>query len=144
MAEQRVSVITLASADIARSRRFYGEGFGWMPVFDTETIVFYQLNGIVLGLYRNDHFAADMGLEELPPTGGFAMAHNVREADAVRALMDRLVAAGGRLLREASEPPHGGLRGYVLDPDGNPWEIAFNAGFPIDSEGNVAFGVAEG
>ena len=139
MAEQRASLITLATADLARSRRFYVEGFGWSPVFEAEDIVFYQLNGIILATYRNDSFANDMGVAALPAPGGFAVAHNVRSEDEVAPLMARLAEAGGSVLRPADAPPHGGLRGYVADPDGNPWEIAYNAGIPIDAEGNLTF-----
>ncbi|MDB5709190.1 MAG: glyoxalase [Sphingomonas bacterium] len=46
---QSVSVITLGIDDLARSKRFYTEGFGWKPVFEDATIVFYQLNGLVFG-----------------------------------------------------------------------------------------------
>ncbi|MCE7796827.1 VOC family protein [Sphingobium sufflavum] len=73
------------------------------------------------------------------PSGGFALAHNVGDAAAVEPLMDRLVAAGGRLLRPADDPPHGGRRGYVADPDGHGWEIAFNPAWPIDAQGHVRF-----
>ena len=31
--EQRVSFITLAVADLARSRAFYVDGLGWRPIF---------------------------------------------------------------------------------------------------------------
>ena len=44
--QQQISVITLGIADLVRSRRFYGEGFGWTPVFENEEIVFYQMNGL--------------------------------------------------------------------------------------------------
>ena len=137
--EQRVSVITLSSLDLARSRRFYGAGFGWNPVFENPEILFYQLNGILLGLYRSDAFADDMGVGQIQGSRGFALAHNVREETEVGPLMDSLVSAGGALLRAADVPSHGGLRGYVLDPDGHAWEIARNPGFPIDQDGNIAF-----
>ncbi len=39
--------------------------------------------------------------------------------------MEQLVSAGGSLLRNADNPKHGGLRGYVTDPDGHVWEILF-------------------
>jgi len=38
-------------------------------------------------------------------------------------------------------PPHGGFRGYVADPDGHAWEIAYNPAWPISPEGYVTFGV---
>ena len=34
---------------------------------------------------------------------------------------------------------HGGRRGYVADPDGHAWEIAWNPAWPIDAEGHVRF-----
>ena len=46
-----------------------------------------------------------------------------------------LIAAGATQLREPDAPSHGGFRGYVADPDGHAWEIAWNPGWPIDSEG---------
>jgi catechol 2,3-dioxygenase-like lactoylglutathione lyase family enzyme len=134
-----VSIITLACGDAARSRRFYAEGFGWRPVFEMEEIAFYQLNGLLLGLYRTADFAGDMGVSKVEPSGGFALAHNVRSEADVSLLMDRLVGNGGTVIRPADAPPHGGLRGYVADPDGHAWEIAWNPMFPLDPDGNLTF-----
>jgi catechol 2,3-dioxygenase-like lactoylglutathione lyase family enzyme len=49
--QQQISVITLGIAEIARSKRFYVDGFGWKPVLDTPDIVFYQMNGLMLGTW---------------------------------------------------------------------------------------------
>ena len=49
--QQQISVITLGIADIARSKRFYVDGFGWTPVFENPEIVFYQMNGLMLGTW---------------------------------------------------------------------------------------------
>jgi catechol 2,3-dioxygenase-like lactoylglutathione lyase family enzyme len=135
-----VAVITLGIDDLARSKRFYGEGFGWTPVFEDATIVFYQMNGLILGTWLHDALAADM---QRPGhgSGSAALAHNVRTQGEVAPLIDRLVAAGGTLLRPADAPEHGGFRGYVADPDGHAWEIAHNPGFAMDAAGNVTFGV---
>jgi len=138
---QSVSVITLGVADLARSRRFYAEGFGWAPVFESEEIVFYQLNGIVLGTYLNRPLEADMGRSGLVRPGAFALAHNLHDRDEVAPLIDRLEAAGGTIVRPADAPGHGGFRGYVADPDDHAWEIAWNPGFAMDADGNVTFGV---
>ncbi len=57
--------------------------------------------------------------------------------------MQALVAAGGRLLRAADAPVHGGYRGYrgyLADPDDHAWEIAWNPGWTIDDNGLVSFG----
>lgn len=141
MTAQQISVITLGVADLSRARRFYAAGFGWKPVFETAEIVFFQMNGCVLGLYLKASLEADMTRPGQPPTGAFALAHNVPAQDDVTPLMQRLVAAGGTLLRPADAPPHGGFRGYVGDPDGHAWEIAHNPAWRIDAAGHVTFGV---
>ena len=125
--QQQVSVITLGISDLDRSRRFYAAGFGWTPVFENEEIVFYQMNGFVLGTWRTEALETDMSRSGLARPGAFALAHNVSEKEAVVPLMDRLVEAGGRMLRPADAPAHGGFRGYVADPDNHAWEIAWNS-----------------
>ena len=55
-------------------------------------------------------------------------------------MLDRLATFGGKMLRVADAPPHGGFRGYVADPDDHAWEIAYNPAWPIDAEGHVTFG----
>lgn len=137
---QQVSVITLGIADLARSRRFYVDGFGWTPVFQNEEIVFYQMNGFVLGTWLASALEADSGRPALARPGAFALAHNVGARDAVQPLIDRLTAAGGRLLKAPVEPPHGGISGYVADPDQHAWEIAWNPAWAISPEGYVTFG----
>lgn len=142
---QQISVVTLGIADFVRSRRFYEDGFGWRPVFENPEIAFFQMNGLVLGLFARAAMAEDMGTATLAKAGAgqppwpYALAHNVESAAAVDALIARLLAHGGNLLRAADAPPHGGYRGYVADPDGHPWEIAFNPAWPISPEGFVTF-----
>ena len=137
--EQTISVITLGIAELARSRRFYHDGFGWSPVFENDDIIFYQMNGLVLGTWLADALARDAQRPASAP-GNLALAHNVRAQDQVVPTMARLVAAGGQMLRPADAPPHGGLRGYIADPDGHVWEIAFNPAWTMDESGHVGFG----
>jgi catechol 2,3-dioxygenase-like lactoylglutathione lyase family enzyme len=139
--QQQISVVTLGIADVARSKRFYVEGFGWQPVFDNEEVVFYQMNGLMLGTWLRVSLEADMQQTASPPPGAASYGHNVASEAEVDAAIARLVAAGGRLLRPADAPPHGGYRGYVADPDEHVWEIAFNPAWPINAEGHVTFGV---
>ena len=138
--QQQISLITLGTDDLARSRRFYVDGFGWAPVFENDEIVFYQMNGLMLGTWRRLALEADMTRSGLLSPGAFALAHNVATRDAVEPTMQVLVAAGGRVLRAADAPVHGGFRGYVADPDDHAWEIAWNPGWAIDEQGHVTFG----
>lgn len=136
--QHQVSVVTLGVADLARSRRFYVEGFGWAPAFQNAEIVFYQMNGFVLATWLGGKLAEDMRRQPAGP-GPMSLAHNVAAASDVEPLMDRLLAHGGRLLRPADAPPHGGRRGYVADPDDHAWEVAWNPVWPISPEGYVRF-----
>jgi catechol 2,3-dioxygenase-like lactoylglutathione lyase family enzyme len=139
--QQQLSVVTLGIADLARSRRFYCDGFAWTPVFQNQEIVFYQMNGFVLGTWLTTALEADMG-RPLQGRSAFALAHNVGTPEAVQPLLDRLGQNGGRILRPADAPPHGGMRGYVADPDDHAWEIAWNPAWPISPEGYVRFAPA--
>jgi catechol 2,3-dioxygenase-like lactoylglutathione lyase family enzyme len=139
--QQQLSVITLGVGDLPRSRRFYVDGFGWNPVFENPEIVFYQMNGFVLGTWLVGALEKDSQREGLARPGSFALAHNVASPDAVQQTIEHLSRFGGRVLRAADAPPHGGLRGYIADPDDHAWEIAWNPAWSISREGYVKFGL---
>ena len=65
--QQQISVITLGVAELARSRRFYADGFGWKPVLETPDIIFYQMNGLMLGTWLASSLADD---SRRPPAPG--------------------------------------------------------------------------
>jgi catechol 2,3-dioxygenase-like lactoylglutathione lyase family enzyme len=137
--QQQMSVITLGIDDLTRSKRFYADGFGWTPVWENEEVVFYQMNGFVLGTWLKTALAKDSRRPVANASGDIALAHNVASEDVVAPLMNQLAQAGGKILREAEAPPQGGINGYVADPDGHAWEIAFNPAWPISLEGYVSF-----
>ena len=139
--QQQISVITLGVVDLARSRQFYVDGFGWKPVFENAEIVFYQMNGLMLGTWLLSALEADTQRPGLSRPGAFALAHNVATQGDVHALIERLAKAGGKVLRDGAAPPHGGFRGYVADPDDHAWEIAWNPAWAIDDRGLVTFGL---
>ncbi|MGH6760662.1 MAG: VOC family protein [Phyllobacterium sp.] len=139
--KKQISVITLGIRDLHASRRFYAEGFGWEPVFENEEIIFYQMNGFVLGTFLKSSLEADMNRTGLAVPGAFALAHNVAEQSDVTSVMKRLVEYGGQIVREADTPTHGGFRGYIADPDDHAWEIAWNPAWKIDENGHVTFGL---
>ena len=140
MTQQQISLVTLGVDDLARSRRFYGEGFGWRPIYENSEISFFRMNGLMLGLWLKPKLAADMQKEADGNFHAFALAHNVPQQDDVTPLLERLAAHGGSILRDADAPPHGGFRGYIADPDNHIWEIAYNPAWSVDEEGRVTFG----
>jgi len=139
--KQQISVITLGISELKRSRRFYVEGFGWAPIFQNEEIIFYQMNGFVLGTFLKSSLEADMNRFGLMQPGAFSLAHNVGDKADIQPLMEKLTQAGGKLLRPADAPVHGGFRGYIADPDEHAWEIAWNPAWNIDENGLVTFGL---
>src|SRR6202521_1071943 len=131
--EPRISLITLGVGDLDRSLRFYRDGLGWPPSSAgvEGEVVFFRSTGAVLALYPRHLLAADM---HAPPEssgfGGIALAQNVRERADVDAILAQAEAAGGSILKPSREAEWGGYHGYFADPDGSPWEIAWNPGFP--------------
>lgn len=134
--EQRVSLITLGVADLARSRNFYETGLGWRVGFANEEVVFFQLIGAVLALFRRTDLAKDAGLA-VEAVGGVALAHNVRSRDQVEAVLREAAAAGGRILKPAHDASWGGYSGYFSDPDGHPWEVAWNPHWSLEPDGGI-------
>ena len=137
--QQQVSVVTLGVRDLSRSRRFYVDGFGWTPVFENDEIIFYQMNGFVFGTFRHSALEKDMNRTGLLTPAAFSLAHNVPAREDVEMVLERLAMHGGRIIRPADAPAHGGYRGYVADPDDHAWEIAWNPAWKIDERGFVTF-----
>lgn len=136
--EPRISLVTLGVADIGRSRRFY-EALGWKASgTSVESTVFFQLGGMALSLYGRAALAGDACL---PPEGsgfgGITLAQNVRSEEAVDQLLAEAERAGARVLKPAQRAFWGGYSGYFADPDGHPWEVAWNPGFALEADGRL-------
>lgn len=132
--EQRISLITLGSDDVARARRFY-EALGWVGQEVSDT-VFFQAGGLALVIWGRQALADDMGVDvaELRTT---ALAHNVRSDAEVDALVSRAADAGAVVTRPPSSTFYGGYAAAFTDPDGHLWEIAHNPGFPLAEDGSL-------
>lgn len=139
--QQQIYAINLGVSDMARSSKFYTDGFGWTPIFENEEIVFYQMNGFVLGTFKRSSLEDDMTRQAGIGAAAVSVSHNVSSTDEVVPLMERLIQAGGTRIRPADAPVHGGFRGYVADPDGHAWEIAYNPSWAINDQGYVTFGL---
>lgn len=126
--EQRLSFITLAVADVARSRAFYVDGLGWQPIFEADEVIMLPVaERLILSLWSVEGFTAEVG--EAPASGvaPITLAHNLTteaEVDDVLAEAARL----GALVSPAQRREWGGYTGYFADPDGFRWEIAVNPG----------------
>jgi uncharacterized protein len=135
--EQRVSLITLGVADVARARAFYRQ-LGWEGQEVDET-VFFQAGGLAVVLWSREKLARDAGVvdEGADGFGGVALAHNVRAKGDVDAIIVAAQGAGAMITRPPAETFYGGYAGCFADPDGHVWEVAYNPGFPLADDGSV-------
>jgi len=136
--EQRLSLVTLGVADLARARRFYEEGLGWRRGNAEEGIAFYQMSGAILALWPRPALAEDAGVADSGAQfSGVALAYNTHSRDEVDAVLAEAVAAGGTLAKPAHDPVWGGYSGYFADPDGHLWEVAHNPFWTIADDGAI-------
>jgi catechol 2,3-dioxygenase-like lactoylglutathione lyase family enzyme len=129
--EPRLSLVTLGVADLQRATKFYEEVLGLPRIPTPPEVTFFELGKTWLALYPRELLAADAGV---PAAGsgfpGFTLAHNVRSAAEVDALLKEVAAKGGRIVKPGTRADWGGYTGYFADPDGFLWEVAWNPQFP--------------
>lgn len=140
--EPRISIITLGVADMARAIAFYRDGLGF-PTNITEATAewaIFRTAGTRFAIYPKDLLAEDIAADH-PKTGtgfgGITLAHNVRSEAEVEQVLEFAVAAGGTLLKPAQPADWGGHSGYFADPDGYPWEVAFNPNNVFEADGTI-------
>lgn len=136
--QQRLGVIMLAADDLATLRNFYNDVLDWKIEAANKDIVFFNLNGILLGLYgRNDlakfHHANPEGSGFRP----FNMALMVNSRAEVENIYDELCRKSVKIVHEIVEPPFGGCYFLFADIEGNIWEISHNPFIRVDGSGNV-------
>ena len=110
-----VTAIMLAVQDLARSKKFYGEGLGCRTDQDYPDFVSFNLGDISssLGLYEWEAAAQDAGVS--PEGSGFrgvSCHFIVPSREAVDEVMNDAVAAGGGVVKEAAASQWGGCFGY--------------------------------
>lgn len=127
-----LSLVTLGVSDLDRSTRFY-ESLGWVRLQPADpSITFFRFDHVTIALFGSADLAADALLPAsaarmLPDAfRGVTLAINVLTTDAVDRIVGEWVAAGARLVKPPVATEWGGYSGYVADPDGHLWEVAYN------------------
>jgi len=138
MTPQRVSLITLGVKDLAVSRKFYGD-LGWTPKDEVPgQVIFYQLHGAVLGLFGIGPLAKDQGRPDAKlGTGAITLAQNFATEAEVDAAYTKALSVGATALKAPQKVFWGGYSGYYADPDGHPWEVAFNPFWELEDDGKL-------
>jgi predicted lactoylglutathione lyase len=140
--EQRVSLVTLGVTDLGRARAFY-EALGWHTnAAPDDDVVFFQAGGLVVALWDRGRLAEDSAVADAGGWGGITLAHNVRSPQEVDALLAEAERARARIGRPGAPTSWGGYSGVFVDPDGHPWEVAYNPGWTIADDGSTRLGPA--
>jgi catechol 2,3-dioxygenase-like lactoylglutathione lyase family enzyme len=121
-----MTAIMIGVEDLARSKRFYGEGLGCTINQDHPNFVSFDLGdgSSSLALYPREAAAQDAGVS--PEGSGFrgvSFHHIVGSSEAVDEVMRDAVAAGTGVVKEATASSWGYF-GYFCDPDGYLWKVA--------------------
>jgi catechol 2,3-dioxygenase-like lactoylglutathione lyase family enzyme len=136
----RISIVTLGVEDLERSKAFY-QALGWELASSSipGEILWFRTADTYLGLFGHEELAEDAALPAMPRAffGGITLAICLESEAAVTAALEEAVAAGATLLKAAVRAEWGGFSGYFSDPDGHPWEVAFNPNFPIGTDGRI-------
>jgi uncharacterized protein len=122
----QVTTIMIGVKDLARSKKFYGEGLGCMIDKDYPNFVSMNLGegSSPLALYEWETAAQDAGVSsEGSGFRGVSLHFIVQSREAVDEVMSNAVAAGGSIVKEAAKGQRGGYGGYFSDPDGYLWKV---------------------
>lgn len=138
--QPHVTLVSVGVVDLPRALAFYRDGLGWRPSSASVEgdVAFFQLGGLAVALWSRASLAADAGLADAGGWGGLALVHYVGSEAEVDAVIGAWVAAGGTVTRPAAHADWGGYAGYVADPDGHPWEIAWNPTFDLAEDGTIS------
>ena len=141
MTPQRITMITLAVADLEQSRTFY-TALGWTETDGgNDKIAFYKITGQFFALYAKDALINDLGMPiHERSTGTITLATNYNSPKEVDRAFADAVAAGAVVITEPKEVFWGGYSGNFADPDGHLWEVAHNPFWALDDDGQLIGG----
>jgi uncharacterized protein len=126
----QATAIMLGVKDLARSKKFYGEGLGCTIDQDYPVFVSFSLGAgsSSLALYEREAAAQDAGVSaEGSGFTGISFHYIVASRETVDEVLASAVAAGGVVVKEAADAQWGGYSGYFADPDGFLWKVATSA-----------------
>src|SRR5262249_38820446 len=112
MPRPTLTAVTLGVRDVPVSARFY-EALGFTRKFRAtgDDIAFFEAGGIALVVWDWKRLADDVSEDDEPRPSAFrgtTLAWNCTSPEEVDAALEQAIAAGARLLREASKTDYGG------------------------------------
>jgi uncharacterized glyoxalase superfamily protein PhnB len=127
---QRISFVSLGARDVGTLRRFY-TSWGWQErEKSSDKAAQFEVGDVRLALYPLDVLGGEAAPGSEPPGDwkGFTLAINLPSKQSVDEAYRVAMAAGARVVGRPMDRAWGGYSGYVADPEGNRWEIAWAPG----------------
>jgi len=138
MKANRITLVTLAAADVAALTAFY-KRLGWETEAEMELVSFFDLGGWKFGIYDRSAMAADLGRDAGSlGVGAMSLAQNFPDKEAVDAAYVAATAAGGTVCKRPEDVAWGGYSGTWADPEGHIWDYAWNPFWTLDADGRLA------
>lgn len=135
--EQRINFITIGVNDLEQMKKYYHDVFGWKFLKDDQGIVFFQLNGLILGLFPVNELADEIGTENNGKGfKGYSLSINFNSKSEVDEYYSELIHKGAIGIKAPNEIFWGGYNAYIADPENNYWELAYNPFLVMDEKGN--------
>ena len=129
--DQRMSLVTLAVADLEATRRFYVDGLGWEPMIFVagDVLMIKVADKVILSLWDRGHFEAEVGpIVTGQGVAPLTLAHNVSSREEVDEVLATAREVGADPVHDGVDREWGGYTGYFGDPDGYRWEVAWAPG----------------
>ena len=136
--KQHLHFITLGVHNLAAMKKWYQEKFGWTPMKEMEGIAFFNLNGLIFGLFPTEELGKDIGVKS-DGSGfkRFSLAINFGSEKEIDDVVADLRSKGVQVIKEPQKVFWGGYHAYVSDPEENFWELAYNPFLHMDQSGNI-------
>lgn len=126
--EQRLTFLTLGVENLETAVDFYENKLDWnRSRMSNEHLIIFKLNDLNLALYSKSNLAKDATVNS-QGSGfkGFTISHNLNSEQEVNSLIEKLRKKGVKILKEPQKVYWGGYSSYIVDPDQNLIEIAYN------------------
>jgi predicted lactoylglutathione lyase len=125
---QQISFVTIGARDVSTLRAFY-RALGWVerPGSD-DNFAAFDVGTTRLALYSLTQLREEAAPDEAAPADGWngvTFGVNVDTPSAVDEAYRLALAVGARAIAEPVTREWGGYSGYVADPEGNRWELAW-------------------
>jgi len=126
--EQKITFITLGVNSLEVSTKFYEKKMGWKrSEMSSGDLVVFDMNGLNLALYPREELAKDATVSaDGSGFRGVTFSYNAGSEAEVDSIISTLEQRGVTVVKAPEKVFWGGYSGYISDPDGNLWEIAYN------------------